>query len=132
MAFEAKDLRVQLPCGNVTVLKAGGGCHLHFTCVGFTGHGCYHFTCGFTFDCGGPGSIVYCQPGTRPDPCGAASPVIELTPQVLCAGSDAIDVRTVLTVEELGVLRTELEKKLGQVADAQRAIEGHQGESAAE
>jgi hypothetical protein len=140
-SFEARNLRVQLPCGPVTIIDCGAGftricrwgtqitclwgtyCHwgspCHFGTPCQFGTPCHFGTCGgcsvFT--------PLHCQFGS-PDPCGPGSPIQNITEQ-LCAGSEDLAVRITVAPEELGQLREALETQLKEISAAEEALKRH-------
>jgi hypothetical protein len=110
--FEARKLRVQLPCGTQTLIACVfGTCRLPsvITCIYRTPWGCPIWIS----RCGGS----YCEFGTRPTilTCGGTwdtETIFEVTRQV----------QPQLEVEELGILREQLEGQLKEVIAAQESV----------
>ena len=136
MSFEARNLRIQLPCHQVTILDCGVG-HTHicgnptifcqfptqigcWQCsCGFHGSCGYHFSCGFVSPCGfgspcGPlspcpfHSRIPCDPASPG--CGFGSP-IEQDPGTL-----------VINPEQIAVLRETLEAQLKELDEAESKL----------
>lgn len=120
MAFDARNLRVQLPCGPVTVFP----CRFDSVfCYHFTHFTCRIFTCPFgsCFD-----SPFTCRYGTITI-CGPGSPVADPGGQ-LCAGSEPIQQVTHVSVEDLGVLREQLQAQLKEIEAAQKKVQAFEKE----
>jgi hypothetical protein len=125
MSFEARNLRVQLPCGPVTIIDCGAAftriCRQGtiITCLWGT---CRWGTCGFVSPCGWCSywSPYQCRFGS-PDPCGFGSPIEQIT-EHLCAGSEELGVRVTVSPEELGPLREALEAQLKEISAAEEAV----------
>jgi len=112
--FEARKLRVQLPCGSQTLIACVfGTCRLPslITCIYRTPWGCpiWISRCWRSF----------CEFGTRPTfptDCGTTiwetETIYEITERI----------QPQLEVEELGILREQLEGQLKEVISAQQAI----------
>src|SRR5436309_13037690 len=97
MAFEAKNLRVQLPCRQVTLLDCGlGDTVVQARCPNFNTCYVWHsYVCGgFWSQC--TGTDIVCQFGSRV--CGGGTLVAEITPEVLCAGSEPLQRRFLVEV----------------------------------
>jgi hypothetical protein len=103
MAFEARSLRVQLPCGSVTVIDAERQ---------FAENQARLYWRGMLT----PAAVndPSCGPGTS---CGFHSGVD------LCFGSDPVDVLTVVDATVLPVLRAQLESRLKEINAALEAVE---------
>ena len=115
MTFEARKLRVQLPCGPQTLIACVfGSCRLPsvITCIYRTPWGCPTWIS----QCLG-GRSVYCEFVTRPTfpTCGATWDT-----ETLYERTDLIQPQ--LEVEELDILREQLEGQLKEVVSAQQAI----------
>lgn len=117
MEFEARKLRVQLPCGSQTLIACVfGTCRLPslITCIYRTPWGCPIWIS----RCGSWRS-VWCEFGTRPTfptDCGTTiwetETFFEITERI----------QPQLEVEELDILREQLEGQLKEVITAQQAI----------
>jgi hypothetical protein len=119
-SFEARRLRVQIPCGSVTLIQCGGFTFCRFLSCGYpTIWGC------------GVIHTRWCEWGTcgwaSPDPCGFISPVVQLTPEVLCAGSEEIQPKVTIDPEELPVLRERLEAQLKEIQSAEEQVKKQAG-----
>jgi hypothetical protein len=114
MAFEAKSLRVQLPCGSVTVID-GDRYEIERDARRYL-------------------RDVITRRLTSPSPCCARATGEEdcvrgsrdldlaaLTDRV-CMGTDALDVRTVVHARVLPELRRQLEERLREIDEAQAAV----------
>ena len=150
MSFEAKRLRVQLPCGGVTVREievGGGGCPFPTdVCAGGT---CWFQSppvcrfptdfCRFPTDfcryptiigCGYFGTPCHygtpCPHGTCPfDTCGFVSPCGFHSPVKCGPGTDLVDVdpgRILVDPEHLPVLRERLEAQLKEIEKAEEEL----------
>ncbi len=121
MAFDARNLRVQLPCGPVTVFPCRFDsvfCYQYtwFTCRLFTWR-CPYGSC---FD-----SPTICRYGTIID-CGPGSPVAD--PGQFCAGSEPIQQVTHVSIEDLGVLREQLQAQLKEIEAAAKKVQAYEKE----
>ncbi|TKB89334.1 MAG: hypothetical protein E8D40_17515 [Nitrospira sp.] len=106
MPFEARALRVQLPCGQVTVIEAAA----HDAEVLAREYLRERFA-----DANGCGN---CSPVT--DRCTGRSERIE---DIMCANTEPLDFRKVVDVRILPILRKQLEEQLAVIAVAQAAVE---------
>lgn len=112
MAFKAQQLRVQLPCGSVTVIDADRH-NAEVIARRLTGWGKVLFPRGDD-DCSDCGSGSHCGPcsgETKGDRLGH-----------LCYGSDPLDVRVVVDSSVLPLLREHLEARLREIDAAQQAL----------
>ena len=126
MAFEARSLRVQIPCGSVTLINCTVGntincffpskyCHFpsycHYgtpwTCFWGTpcqwGSPCFHGTCGYHL------SLIDCEFGTRPH-----------LPE--CPGTEIVEGPITISPEHLGVLKEQLQAQLREIEIAEKAV----------
>jgi hypothetical protein len=106
MPFEARQLRVQLPCGPVTVMEAEAS-EAQMAARRVTGWGAL---------LGARLSDPSCGPGTS---CGFHS---GFDIGDLCLGSDPIDVNVVVDAHVLPVLRAQLEARLKELGEAEKAV----------
>jgi hypothetical protein len=136
MAFEARNLRVQIPCGAVTLINCTPGhtihcffptkhCHFPTYCHWGTPHTCFW---GTPCHWGSP-----CRWGS----CGYYSPVVDV-PEQCIAGTHPTDIITELTPncgttqvaegpitvlpEHLSVLKEQLQQQLKEVELAEKAV----------
>jgi hypothetical protein len=122
LAFEARNLRVQLPCGPVTVIQCRfetDFCALPSRFCTWPTRWCGWFTCplGSCLD-----TFVGCRIGTQ-SPCGYASPVVDLP--VCAAGSEPLQPVTHVSVEDLATLREQLQAQLKEVQAAEKQVEAY-------
>ena len=119
MSFEARNLRIQLPCRQVTILDCGVGVtHLcgHPTVLcQFPTNQCWpHISCGLLGSCGPLSPCHYntwvtCEFGTHGG-CGVISPVVQ------DPGTIVID------PEQIAVLRKRLEAQLKELDEAETKL----------
>ncbi|MEY2440807.1 MAG: hypothetical protein QOJ46_233 [bacterium] len=138
MAFESKRLRVQLPCGDTTVVQKAAvqptpPIHQTFNCTptvcGFVTPTVCQWpsaqTCWCSFHT--PPVTVTCAFGT----CGNTIPHCGITPNCggtpNCIGSGDPIGPVEIDAEHLTVLREQLESQLADIDAAQKAVEEHQG-----
>jgi len=119
MAFEARQLRVQLPCGPVTVIEAERH-DAEVTARRLTGWGKLAFPradddCS---DCGSGTGCGFCSGGTKD----------RLAD--LCRASDPLDVRVVVDARVLPILQEQLKAQLKEVEEAQQALARMTGKAA--
>ena len=124
MAFDAKRLRVQLPCGEATVVQqAKQTIQFTPTACGFVSpticHWPSHQTCWCSFQ--SPPVTVTCAFGT----CGVS--LQNCTGTIQCGGSGDPTGPVEIDAEHLPVLREQLEAQLAEIAAAEKAVEEHQG-----
>jgi hypothetical protein len=94
MAFESKALRVQLPCGDATVLEGEGENQEILVCA-------------HTFHCGGDYTLILlCG-----DSCNNPESNNRIEPATMTVGAD-----------DLSALRAALERRLSEIDDAERAL----------
>ena len=126
MAFDARNLRVQLPCGPVTVFP----CRFETDyCFQYTHITCLWGSCRLWSACPYGSCIdspLTCRWGSPPI-CGPGSPYVEGTPQ-LCAGSETIQQVSHVSVEDLGVLRERLQAQLKEVEAAEKKVQQYEKE----
>ena len=109
--FEARKLRVQFPCGSQTLVACiFGTCRLPsvITCIYRT-----PFCPAYISFC--PGFSRYCEFGTRP-----TFPTTWWETETIYERTDIVG--PALEVEELGVLREQLEAQLKEVVAAQEVV----------
>ena len=109
MPFEARQLRVQLPCGPVTVMEAEAS-EAQMAARRLTGWGAL---------LGGRLSDPSCGPGTS---CGFHSGFDIGDLAHACFGSDPIDVRVVVDAHVLPILRAQLEARLKELGEVEKAV----------
>jgi hypothetical protein len=109
MPFEAKQLRVQLPCGSVTVMESGR----------YDAEMAARRLSGWADIISGKLSDPSCGPGTS---CGFHSGFSTADVAHLCHGSDPIDVKVVIDVAVLPALRLQLEARLKELDAAEKAV----------
>jgi hypothetical protein len=119
LAFDAKNLRVQLPCGPVTVFPCRFDtlhCHQYtlLTCAWGTGCRLATWRCPFGSCIDSP---TICRWGTD---CGPGSPIETI--QTVCAGSDPLQQVTHVSIEDLGALREALQAQLKEVEAAEKKV----------
>jgi len=112
MPFEARQLRVQLPCGPVTVIEAERH-DAEVKARRFTGWGNLLIPPGDD-DCSDCGSGSHCGP------CSGETKGDRLAH--LWHGSDPLDVRVVVDAHVLPILREQLEARLKELDAAQEAV----------
>ncbi|HZO98308.1 MAG TPA: hypothetical protein VFB42_13150 [Gaiellaceae bacterium] len=128
MPFEARNLRVQLPCGPVTVFPC------RFNTV-FCAYPTY-ITCGwwsncrlFTWHCPFGSCLdspTICRFGTIVD-CGPGSPIAD-PGGGLCAASEPIQQVTHVSIEDLATLREQLQQQLKEVEAAEKKVQQYEKE----
>lgn len=111
MPFEARQLRVQLPCGPVTVLEADRH-DAEIIARRLTGWGDVPPAAKSASD-------PSCGPGTS---CGFHSGFNLDDLAHLCRGSDPLGARVVVEASVLPILRAQLEARLKEIDEAQQAV----------
>jgi hypothetical protein len=127
MAFQSRNLRVQLPCGSVTVIQCTLGhtlhCYFPTYCHFPTYQNCHtYITCIFG-TCTLPSPIA-CQFGTDT----VTVRITELTPN--CGTTRVAQGPIQVGREELGLLREALQAQLEEVEGAERALSEAEKEQA--
>ena len=121
MAFDARNLRVQLPCGPVTVYP----CRFETVfCYQYTNITCRFFTWHCPF--GSCFDSPICRFGTIGPGCGPGSWVAN--PGDLCAGSEPIQQVTHVSVEDLAALREQLQAQLKEIEAAEKKVQAFEKE----
>ena len=114
MAFDARNLRVQLPCGSVTVFPCRFNTNI---CFQFTYWTCRFYTwhCPFTSCFDSP----ICRWGTSGG-CGFGSPVVDPGPE--------IDQVTHVSIDDIGALRELLQAQLKELDAAEKKVKAFEKE----
>jgi hypothetical protein len=137
MAFEARKLRVQIPCGPVTLIDCTPGatryCYwptqhcpiftcdwgTHLTCVWDTPWCRYGSPCRGWNSCGFYSPVVdvpiECIAGTSP-----TYKITELTPN--CGTTAVAEGPITVLPEHLGVLKEQLQRQLAEIEEAEKAV----------
>lgn len=108
--FEARSLRVQIPCGSVTVveaerLEAEAQAHKYWLNI-------------FTRRLTSPSPC--CARGTD-DPCKISEDLTAITERV-CMGTNPLELRTVVDANALPILKEQLEARLSEINAAIEAV----------